>query len=75
MQLSAINKGLLCMINCNQNKKNGQIGHKTALNSQNCILLVFFLVLGNITSQPDELCEFYTFWVHWLNFMGPVGKK
>ena len=34
MQLSKINKGLLCIINCHQNKKNSQKGHKTALNSQ-----------------------------------------
>ena len=35
MQLSKINEGLLCTINCHQNEKNGQKGHKTALNSQN----------------------------------------
>ena len=34
MQLSKINEGLLCTINCDQNEKNGQKGHKTALNSQ-----------------------------------------
>ena len=35
MQLSKINKGLLCMINCHQNKKNGQKGHKTILKFSN----------------------------------------
>ena len=39
MHLSKINKGILCMINCHQNKNNGQKEHKMALNSQNCFNL------------------------------------
>ena len=30
------------MINCHQNEKNDQKGHKTALNSHNCVLLTIF---------------------------------
>ena len=36
MQLSKIRKGLLCMINCHLNEKNGQKGRKTAI--QNTIV-------------------------------------
>ena len=25
--------------------------------------------------QTCKLCEFYTFWICWLNFMGPCWKE
>lgn len=63
------------MINYHQNEKNDQKGHKTTLNSQNVVLLTFFLFSATSRSQPCELCEFYTLWVRWLNFMGPCWKE
>ena len=37
MLLGKVNEGLFCMINCHQNKKNSQKGHKKALNSQKLV--------------------------------------
>ena len=49
------------MINYHQNKKNGQKGNKTALNSQHCVVLTFFLVFSNIT--------FSALWTMWILYL------
>ena len=62
MHLSKIDKGILCMKNCHQNKKNGQAGHKMVLNSQNSIFLTILLVLSNIT-----FLTLRTMWILYLS--------
>ena len=76
MHLSKIDKGILCMKNCHQNKKNGQKGHKTVLNSQNSIFFNHFarfkqhhiLNLANYVNFIPFGCAGSTLW-------GPTGKK
>ena len=64
------------MVNCHQNEKDGQKGHETALNSQNCFLLTFFsrfkqhpiLNLANYVNFLPFGCTGSPFW-------RPSGKK
>ena len=76
MQLSKINKGLLCIINCHQNKKNSQKGHKTALNSQffsveKDINILTYTMWSWIILIHYDLTDNYTYWFYLLIIYDP----
>ena len=62
------------MINCHQNEKNDQKGHKTALNSHNCVLLTIFCFQQHHVLNLVNYVNFITFGCAGSTSWGLAGK-